>query len=248
MTPYLNAQRALACLDLTLLEDDCGEAEVDALIERAHTLHGPVAAICIWPRFVARARATLAPGIRIATVVNFPAGDQQLDAVVTETRAALAAGSDEIDMVVPYRVPGGAATEGAVKAIKAEAGSAVVKAILETAALETPARIREVALAALAGGADFLKTSTGKGAGGATELAVEELISVMKSSERQVGVKVSGGVRTFADAERYLALVDRHMGADWIRPEHFRFGASGLLSALLAVLAGEEAPTPGSGY
>ena len=70
----------------------------------------------------------------------------------------------------------------------------------------------------------------------------------MKSSERQVGVKVSGGVRTFADAERYLALVDRHMGADWIRPEHFRFGASGLLSALLAVLAGEEAPTPGSGY
>lgn len=70
----------------------------------------------------------------------------------------------------------------------------------------------------------------------------------MQGSDRRVGVKVSGGVRTFADAERYLALIDHHMGADWVDPDHFRFGASGLLTALLAVLAGEDAPTPGGGY
>ena len=124
----------------------------------------------------------------------------------------------------------------------------MVKAILETAALQTPARIREVAAAALAGGADFLKTSTGKGAGGATETAVEALLTIVSSSDRDVGVKVSGGVRTFADAERYLALVDRHMGADWIDACHFRFGASGLLTALLAVLDQTDAPAPESGY
>lgn len=248
MTPWHNAQRALACLDLTLLDEDCSEADVDALIERAHTAHGPVAAICIWPRFVTRARRTLEQGIRIATVVNFPGGDQALDAVLTEASAALAAGADEIDIVVPYRIQGGAAIEQAVTAIKSEAGSATVKAILETAALQTPARIREVAAAALAGGADFLKTSTGKGAGGATETAVEALLAIVSSSDRDVGVKVSGGVRTFADAERYLALVDRHMGADWIDACHFRFGASGLLEALLAVLDQTEAPAPGSGY
>ncbi|MCC5884944.1 MAG: deoxyribose-phosphate aldolase [Gammaproteobacteria bacterium] len=248
MTPSLNAMRALACLDLTLLEERCSEADVDALIERAWTSHGPVAAICIWPGFVAHARAVLPEGIRIATVVNFPGGDQPLDRVVAEAGAALAAGADEIDMVVPYRRPGTAAIEAAVRAVRQEAGAAVVKAILETAALDTPQRLREVAEAAQSGGADFLKTSTGKGPGGASVSAVRELLAVVKRANQNVGVKVSGGVRTLADAERYLALVDHEMGAEWITPYRFRFGASGLLTALLAALEGHDPPAPGAGY
>ncbi len=244
----LIAQQALACLDLTLLEDDCSEADVDALVRRADTPHGPVAAICIWSHFVARARKTLAPGIRIATVVNFPRGDQSLNTVLTETRAALAAGADEIDAVVPFRSADPATIEAFVRAVRNEAGAATLKAILETAALETPQRLNDVATAALAGGADFLKTSTGKGTGGATESAAEALLAIARESEHSIGVKVSGGVRSLADAERYLTLVDREMGTDWITPSHFRFGASGLLTALLAALDGRRDAAPKSGY
>ena len=97
--------RVLGCLDLTKLAEGCDAAQVDALCARAAMPHGPVAAVCLWPRFVAQARRRLGPGdrIRIATVVNFPGEDGALPDVVAEARAAMAAGADEIDLVVPYR-------------------------------------------------------------------------------------------------------------------------------------------------
>jgi len=246
------ARRALACLDLTNLDEACDEAAVTALCARAVTPHGPVAAVCLWPRFVAQAKRELAgTPVRIATVVNFPSGEEPRKYPVADTRKALAEGADEIDLVVPWRrLAAGhdAAVTETVRAVKAAAGPAPLKAILETGELKDPALIRRAAAAALAGGADFLKTSTGKVPINATPEAAGILLLAIRDSGRAAGLKAAGGVRTTADAATYLALCDRIMGEGWATPQHFRIGASSVLAALLATLDGAEAPTAGKGY
>lgn len=237
------ARRALVCLDLTNLETDCDAAAVDKLCRRAQTPEGSVAAVCLWPRFVAQAHGALAhTGIKVATVVNFPGGDAPLDAVVAETRAALADGADEIDMVVPWkRLLAGddqAVTE-TVRTVKAACGGATLKAILETGEIKDAAQIGVAAMRALAGGADFLKTSTGKVPVNATPGAAEILLEAIARAGGTAGFKAAGGVRTVADAGVYLDLADRIMGPGWAGPKHFRIGASGLLDALLATLGGD---------
>jgi deoxyribose-phosphate aldolase len=246
------AARALACLDLTNLDDDCDTAAIDALCARARTPHGPVAAVCVWPAFVARSRALLAgSGIRVATVVNFPGGDEDVIAVRNMVRQAMIDGADEIDMVVPWRALR-AGEQGAVAAtvyeVKDAAGRRKLKAILETGELRDPALIRRAADEALAGGADFLKTSTGKVAVNATPEAAEILLEAIRDSGRDVGLKPAGGVRTTADAALYLDLCDRMMGEGWATPARFRIGASSLLTALLATLGGADAPAGQGGY
>ncbi len=252
MTLTEPARLALACLDLTNLNDGCTAADIATLCARARTPHGPVAAVCIWPSFVRDARPRLSgSGIRIATVVNFPGGDDPLDAVAALTRTVVADGADEIDMVIPYRAlmagDTGAVT-AAVVAVKAAAGHARVKAILETGVLGDPALIRAACGAALAGGADFLKTSTGKVAVNATLPATRLLLEGARDAGRPVGVKPAGGVRTTEDAAAYLALASEVMGPGWAGPATFRFGASGVLDALLATLDGASAPRAAEGY
>ncbi|MFT3972625.1 MAG: deoxyribose-phosphate aldolase [Amaricoccus sp.] len=246
------AARALACLDLTNLDTDCDAAAVDALVARAQTPHGPVAAVCIWPAFVVQARRGLAgTGIRVATVVNFPAGTGPLSATLGEVERALGDGADEVDMVVPWRrlVAGEpAAVTEEVAAVKEICGAATLKTILETGELSEPALIRAAADAALAGGADFLKTSTGKVPVNATPEAAAILLDAIATAGRDVGLKPAGGVRTTADAAAYLALCDARMGPGWAGPAHFRIGASGVLTALLATLDGAEAGPGAGGY
>ncbi len=246
------ARQAIACLDLTNLDDACDAAAITELCRRARTPHGPVAAVCVWPAFVAQARRELAgTGIRVATVVNFPRGEDPPETTAAETRAALADGADEIDLVVPWRrVADGEpeAVTASVAAIKALCGTAPLKAILETGSLDDPALVREAADAAIAGGADFLKTSTGKVAVNATPEAAAVLLQAIIAGGRDVGLKAAGGVRTTADAAVYLELCDVAMGHGWVTPQHFRIGASGVLTALLATLDGAEAPQAGRGY
>ncbi len=252
MTEHDAARRALACLDLTNLDDACDAAAVAALCARAATPHGPVAAVCLWPRFTAQAKAALAGSpIRIATVVNFPAGTAPVADTEAEIARALADGADEIDFVVPWRrLAAGHPSEiaAAVTAVKGACGAATLKAILETGELADPALIRAAADEALAGGADFLKTSTGKVPVNATPEAARILLDAIRASGRDVGLKPAGGVRTTADAARYLALADEMMGAGWATPARFRIGASGVLTALLATLDGAAATLPGDGY
>lgn len=252
MTPMDVAARALASLDLTNLDADCDAAAVDVLAQRAQTPHGPVAAICIWPAFVAQARRALGgSGIRVATVVNFPAGTAPLSATLGEVERALGDGADEIDLVVPWRrlVAGHApAVTDEVAAVKEICGRARLKTILETGELADPALIRAAADAALAGGADFLKTSTGKVPVNATPEAAAILLDAILASGRDVGLKPAGGVKTTADAAVYLDLCDSRMGQGWATPEHFRIGASGVLTALLATLDGAAAGAAGEGY
>jgi deoxyribose-phosphate aldolase len=246
------AARALACLDLTNLDEACDAAAIDALCARARTPHGTVAAVCLWPAFVAQARAALAgSGVRVATVVNFPGGDDDVLSVRTATRQVIVDGADEVDMVVPWRALA-AGERGVVAAtvyeVKEAARNRTLKAILETGELKDPALIRGAADEALAGGADFLKTSTGKAPVNATPEAAAILLAAIRDSGRDAGLKAAGGVRTTEDAALYLELCDRTMGEGWATPERFRIGASGLLAALLATLDGAAAPEGRGGY
>ena len=244
---------ALSLLDLTNLKDNCSPEDIDALCERAQTPYGNSAAICIWPRFVARARAILGPGhpVRIATVVNFPSGDQQIADVVAETRDAIADGADEIDLVIPYKafIAGDeAAVTEMVRAVRAACPDAVLKTILETGEIKDPALIQRAAELAIDAGADFIKTSTGKVAVNATLEAADIMLRVIRDSGRNVGFKPAGGVSSVADAALYLRLAETIMAPDWPIPSTFRFGASGLLDDILVVLGGGSSAAGSQGY
>lgn len=244
------ARQLIACLDLTNLNDDCTEADVAALCDRAATPEGPVAAICIWPQFVAFAREKLAPAIRIATVVNFPAGGEDLDATLAETRVAVADGAEEIDLVIAYRkIPADPDfVENQVRQVKAACRTARLKTILETGEIGDPDAIRVACQAALDGGADFLKTSTGKVAENATPVSARLLLGAIADSGRDVGFKPAGGIKTFEDANGYLELAEAICGPGWATPERFRLGASSVLGDLLAVVGGKPRAGGAAGY
>ena len=248
------AAQALACLDLTNLKDDCTEAQIEQLCQRAMTRFGPTAAICIWPRFVAQARALLPKGgpIRIATVVNFPAGTGSIEATVAETEKAIAEGADEIDLVIPYAalVAGdGEAVTTMVQAVKAAIPApARLKTILETGEIGDPVLIELAARLAVEAGADFIKTSTGKVKVNATPQAAGIMLRVIRDHGGTVGFKPAGGISTVSDAGDYLALAAEILGEGWPTPERFRFGASGLLDDIERVLAGGASASTGSGY
>ncbi len=245
---------ALSLLDLTNLKDDCTEAQIVTLCARAQTPFGHSAAICIWPRFVTKARGILGTNhaVRIATVVNFPAGDMEVADVAAETREAIADGADEIDLVIPYRklIAGDeqAVTE-MVEAIRAECPSPVLlKVILETGELKDVALIRRASELAIAAGADFIKTSTGKVAVNATLETADVMLRTIRDSGRKVGFKPAGGIGSVAEAALYLRLAETIMAPDWAMPSTFRFGASGLLDDILAVLSGGAPITLAAGY
>jgi deoxyribose-phosphate aldolase len=238
-----SAARVLAALDLTSLgEDDTRETIVKLCA--AATGGGHPAAVCVYPEHVTTARRTLAAAhagdIAIATVVNFPHGGNDIDRALSETRRALAAGADEIDIVFPWRAHLGGDREGGalmLQECKAICGNRILKAILEAGELGDPLLVRELSLAAIAAGADFIKTSTGKATIGATPAAARTMLECIRDSGGRTGFKAAGGVRTIAEAGRYLALADEILGSGWATPRRFRVGASALLTELRAALA-----------
>ena len=251
------AKRALGLVDLTNLNDDCTAEDITKLTDRTVTDHGAVAAVCVWPRFVAQAVKELTgTGVKVATVVNFPTGGEDTEAVVAETRQAIADGADEIDLVMPYKafVEGrkGFAEEQIIRVKAAIPAQAILKVILETGEIKDPLLIHAASNVAIAAGADFIKTSTGKVAVNATLEAAEIMLTAIEEArredaERVIGFKPAGGIKTTEDAASYLALVDRIMGHNWVSAATFRFGASGLLDALIATIEGKE-PTANQGY
>ena len=242
-----DARRALGLLDLTELGDSATPDDVASLCARAVGPAGNVAAVCVWPRFVSQSVQALAgTGVRVATVVNFPTGDEPLDAVIAQTRTALADGADEIDLVLPYRalLAGHGDTASAMVTAVRSAVPAdnrhLLKVILETGELVEVAIIDRAARMAIRCGADFIKTSTGKTSISATTEATEVMLDAIRDLDPLVGLKPSGGIRSLADAQMYLAQADRIMGPTWISPATFRFGASGLLTALVATVEGGD--------
>lgn len=233
----------LGLLDLTSLGEDDAPARIRALCAAARSPYGSPAAVCVHPEHITTAREALAgTAVKVATVVNFPEGADDPQRIARETRRAIAAGADEIDMVLPWRAlrAGEAArAKAGVDACRSACGPGIaLKLILETGELGTPELIRQACELGLEAGVDFLKTSTGKVPVNATPEAAAVMLDAIAARGGRCGFKAAGGIRTLAEARVYLALAQERLGADWVQPARFRIGASALFDALLAELDG----------
>ncbi|MGM9490670.1 deoxyribose-phosphate aldolase [Ideonella sp. YS5] len=251
--PRAVATQALASLDLTSLNEGDTEADVAALCARAESRFGPVAAVCVWPRLAAFARRQLPAAIRVAAVANFPQGDPNPERAQRDAGLIADAGAQEVDVVLPWRAMregDSSACRRVLAAARRASEGLTLKVILETGELKSPDLIAEASRIALGEGADFLKTSTGKTATGATPEAAQVMLAAIAADRAHIaGFKASGGVRTVADAARYLALVRETLGDGACTPQRFRIGASGLLDAIEAVLGGTApATSSATGY
>jgi deoxyribose-phosphate aldolase len=234
--PRALAARALSCLDLTRLNDDDTVDDIDRLCARAVGEFGAVAAVCVWPRLAARARQRLPAHVAVAAVANFPHG-------------GVDAGAQEVDVVLPYRHLDVAPAW--MDAVRKAAGGLRLKVILETGEIGGPGAITHACGIALRGGADMLKTSTGKVRVNATLPAAALLLQAIAddpAARERVGFKPAGGIRTLADARDYMALTARWLGEAAVAPARFRIGASALLDDLEAVLRGSTGRAEATGY
>jgi deoxyribose-phosphate aldolase len=239
---------AISMIDLTTLEGQDTPGKVRALCAKARRpdpadpTTPTVAAVCVYPDMAHVAAAELTgTGIHVASVATaFPSGRTSLDIKLADVKYAVAAGADEVDMVIDR----GAFLAGQylqvfdeITAVKQACGAAHLKVILETGELVTLDNVRRASWLAMLAGADFIKTSTGKVSPAATlpvTLVMLEAVRDFRAEHgRQIGVKPAGGIRTAKDALRYLVLVNETAGEDWLDPGWFRFGASSLLNDLL---------------
>ena len=239
---------AISMIDLTTLEGQDTPGKVRALCAKAQRPDPSdpsvphVAAVCVYPDLVAVAKESLGrSGIKVASVATaFPSGRSSLAVKLQDTKDAVAAGADEIDMVIDR----GAFLAGRygdvfdeIVAVKQACGDAHLKVILETGELATYDNVRRASWLAMLAGGDFIKTSTGKISPAATlpvtMIMLEAVRDFRDSTGRQVGVKPAGGIRTTKDAVRHLVIVNETAGEDWLDPDWFRIGASSLLNDLL---------------
>jgi deoxyribose-phosphate aldolase len=242
-------------IDLTTLEGKDTTGKIHALCQKARRPDPSdpaipsVAAVCVYPARVADAREALAgSGIHVASVATgFPSGQTFLELKLLETRAAVEAGADEIDMVIDrgaFLAGDYAAVFDEIVAVKAAAGEAHLKVILETGELGTYDDVRRASILAMAAGADFIKTSTGKVTPAATLPVTLVMLEAIRDFERRtgraVGMKPAGGIRTSKEAIAYLTVLYETLGPRWMTPDRFRFGASTLLNDVLMQLRKER--------
>jgi deoxyribose-phosphate aldolase len=238
---------AISMVDLTTLEGMDTPGKVRALCAKAlrpdptdpTTPH--VAAVCVYGDMAGVARESVGDALHVAAVATaFPSGRASLDVKLTDTREAVAAGADEIDMVIDR----GAFLAGhyldvydEIVGVKEACGTAHLKVIFETGELRTYDNVRRASWLAMLAGADFIKTSTGKVSPAATPPVTLILLEAVRDwhrvTGRYVGVKPAGGIRTTKDAIRYLVMINEVCGEAWLTPDLFRFGASALLNDLL---------------
>jgi deoxyribose-phosphate aldolase len=246
---------AIRMMDLTTLEGKDTEGKVRALCAKgmrpdpSDPSVPSVAAICIYPALIPAAKAALkGSGVKVASVATgFPSGQTYRDVKLSETRHALDAGADEIDMVIDrgaFLQGDYAAVFDEIVEVKAAAGNAHLKVILETGELETFDNVRRASILAMAAGADFIKTSTGKVTPAATLpvtlVMLEAIRDFHRRTGRVVGMKPAGGIRTAKEAVSYLVVLYETLGPRWMSPDLFRFGASSLLNDVLMQLRKER--------
>jgi len=239
---------AVRMVDLTTLEGADTPGKVRGLCAKAlqpdpaDPAVPPVAAVCVYPDLVSVAKSELrGSDVVVASVATaFPSGRASLSVKLADVADAVAAGADEVDMVIDR----GAFLAGRygqvyeeVRAVKEACGHAHLKVILETGELVTYDNVRRAAWLAMLGGADFVKTSTGKISPAATLPVTMLLLEAVRDwytlTGQVVGVKPAGGIRTAKDAIKHLVLVNETAGPDWLDPDRFRLGASSLLNDLL---------------
>ncbi|HBG58941.1 deoxyribose-phosphate aldolase [Proteiniphilum sp. UBA1028] len=241
-------RKLYSCIDLTTLNTTDTRDSVWKFIEQVNAFDGStpevenVAAICVYPNFAHVAKEALTADVKIACVSGgFPTSQTFAEVKVAETALAVADGADEIDVVINVGLFLGEEYEEMceeLSEIKEACRHASLKVILETGALNTVQQIHNAAILSLYSGADFLKTSTGKGYPGATLEAAYVMCHAIKSyygkTGRKVGLKVSGGISTTVDAVKYYTLVKELLGEEWCNPTLFRIGASRLAGNLLS--------------
>jgi deoxyribose-phosphate aldolase len=238
MTKQQDALLAVELMDLTSLNTSDTTKDIQTLINSIRPALGTPAAVCVYSDFVDDAKIALAARelshVKVATVTNFPTGDAPLSDVINETLIAIERGADEIDLVIPYKKLTAGDTQTALNYVseskKACGTKAQLKVIIESGELKTEALIAQATELAIKGGADFVKTSTGKVAINATIESTKVMLTTIKNSGKRVGFKAAGGVKTVADASEYLALARSIMSDDYLQASTFRFGASSLLN------------------
>jgi deoxyribose-phosphate aldolase len=246
---------AIRMMDLTTLEGADTPGKVAALCSKAvrpdptdRTIPS-VAAVCIYPNLVPYARERLGDsGVKVAAVATgFPSGQYPIEVKLADVRAAVELGADEIDMVIDR----GAFLSGRyakvydeIVRVKEASGDAHLKVILETGELGTYDNVRRASLLAMAAGADFIKTSTGKVSPAATLpvslVMLEAIRDLHDETGRIVGFKPAGGIRVAKQAVQHLVLVHETLGPDWLTPDLHRFGASSLLNDVLMQIRKER--------
>ena len=239
---------AISMLDLTTLEGADTPGKVRQLAAKA-VCPSPTrpeipscAAVCVYPALVGVARDAVAgSGVHVASVATaFPSGQSSLEVRLQDTREAVAAGADEIDMVISrqaYLAGDDARVIEEIVQVKEACGDAHLKVILETAELPSYDHVRHASMLAMEAGADLIKTSTGKAKVGATPgvvlVMLEALRDYTQRTGRVVGMKPAGGVSTSKQALHMLVLVKETLGDDWLTADRFRIGASSVLNDLL---------------
>ena len=246
---------AVRMMDLTTLEGADTPGKIAALASKAvrpdpaDPTIPSVAALCVYPNLVPHAIARLrGTGVKVASVATaFPSGQAPLDVKVREVEEVVAMGADEIDMVIDR----GAFLSGRyakvydeIVCVKEACGDAHLKVILEVAELGTYDNVRRASLLAMAGGADFIKTSTGKLASAATLpvtlCMLEAIRDVYEETGRMVGMKPAGGIRQSKQVVQYLVQLYETLGPDWLTPDLYRLGASSLLNDVLMQIRKEK--------
>ncbi len=238
---------AIRMVDLTTLEGQDTPGKVRALAAKAlrpdpaDPSCPSVAAVCVYPDMVASVREVVGDAVHVAAVATaFPSGRAAMDIKLADTRDAVDAGADEIDMVIDR----GAFLAGhylqvfeEIVAVREACGDAHLKVIFETGELQTYDNVRRASWLAMMAGGHFIKTSTGKVQPAATLPVTMVMLEAVRDFREQtgqmVGVKPAGGIRTAKDAIKYLVMVNEVAGPDWLDPDWFRFGASTLLNDLL---------------
>ncbi|MDF9830539.1 deoxyribose-phosphate aldolase [Parabacteroides sp. PF5-6] len=232
------------CIDLTSLTSLDTRDSIWRMVEQVNDYEGTrpdvpnVAAICVYPLFVDTVKQALtAQEVKIASVAGgFPASQTFVEVKIAETAMAVMQGADEIDVVLNlgyFMEENFEDLSEEIQEIKESCRGAHLKVILETGALGSMANVQKAAILAIYSGADFIKTSTGKEYPGATLEAVYTMCQVVKTyhsiTDRKIGIKVSGGVRTAEDAVKYYTIVKEVLGEEWLNKDYFRIGASSLV-------------------
>lgn len=239
-------KRIYSCIDLTSLNSTDTREDIWNFVEKVNDFEGSsnienVAAICVYPNFVETVKEALTADVKIVSVAGgFPSSQTFTEVKIAETALAVASGAEEIDIVLNlgyFLDENYEELSEEIDEIKHTCKDATLKVILETGALKTAKNIMEASLLALYSGADFIKTSTGKGYEGATLEAAYVMCTAIKEytakTGRKAGFKAAGGISTTEDAVRYYTIVKEVLGEEYLTNEYFRIGASRLVENLL---------------
>lgn len=235
-------KKLISLLDATLLDEHIDHKIIKIFCTRVRALGIKPACVCVYLEQVEQIKACLAyDPIPIATVINFPHGLYPFEKVEKEILKACALGVEELDIVVPYGrwlyYKQSEEISSFVKYCRSLAGEAMtLKYIIETGALHEPENITALSTILCQEEVNFIKTSTGKMVPGATLAGVQAILEAIKThyreTERRMGIKIAGGIRTIPQAKEYMDLIEKELGSEWLHPNVFRIGASRLMDEI----------------